>query len=368
MPAIDAPPRPALLDRSPDPELHWHGAGAGMPRLAAAAGIAALLSVPWVLPPYPVIVFSSALVLSIACLGLNLLLGHTGLVSFGHAAYYGAGAYAGALVFSFYDLTSLEEYLLAGLLAATILAACIGFLCVRATRMHFTILTLAFAQMIYSLFISGAILRAGGGKGEGLFLFGGGGLYIPRFKMAGADVPLEHFHTALYYVILACFLACCGFMWLLLRSPFGVALRAIRDNDLRAECVGVRVRRYRWAAFVISGVITGLAGGLAGQLDRQVTPEQLYWLFSAKLVLATVVGGHRYLMGPVIGAFAFTALHEFALRFTQYLSVVLGVLLIGVVLAFPGGLAGCAILCLNRLRAALSPPPEALSRPSTPEA
>src|SRR3972149_6120647 len=155
--------------------------------------------------PYPVIVFSSALVLSIACLGLNLLLGHTGLVSFGHAAYYGVGAYAGALVFSFYDLTSLEEYLLAGLLAATTLAACIGFFCVRATRMHFTILPPACAPMIYSLFIAGAILRAGGGKGEGLFLFGGGGLYIPRFKMAGADGPPGHLHTAPFFGILACF-------------------------------------------------------------------------------------------------------------------------------------------------------------------
>ena len=134
------------------------------------------------------------------------------------------------------------------------------------------------------------------------------------------------------------------------RSPFGKALRAIRDNETRAEFIGIPVRRYRWYAFIISAIFTGLAGGLYGQMDRQVTPEQLYWLWSAKLVLATVLGGMRQFWGPVLGGFAFVPLQDLALRFVEYRSVVLGVLLIILVFAFPGGIAGGAALLADKMR------------------
>ncbi len=318
---------------------------------AAAVGTLGLCLLPWILSPYHLIVFSYALVFAIACLGLNLLLGHAGLLSFGHAAYFGVGAYTGGFIYSFRALTSLEFYLLSGVIAAAALAAAIGFFCVRSTRIHFTILTLAFAQVVHSVFISGAVFRLAGGEGQGLFLMGGGGLYIPRFSIAGADFEPETFNAALYYVILAAFVLSTLLMWWIVNTPFGRALHAIRDNETRAEHIGIRTRRYRWVAFLISGILTGLAGGLFGQLDRQVTPEQLHWVFSAKLVLATVLGGHRHLLGPVIGAFAFAGLQEFALRLTQYHSAALGGLLIAVVLTFPGGLAGCAISALHRIRA-----------------
>ncbi len=340
--------------------------------LCAAGGALGLSLVPWILSPYHLIVFSYALVLAIACLGLNLLLGYTGLLSLGHAAYFGVGAYTGGFIFSFFTLTSLEMYLLSGVVAATGLAAAIGFLCVQASRMHFTILTLAFAQMVHSLFISGAVFRLVGGEGQGLFLTGGGGLYIPRFTILGTEFPPETFHTALYYVIAAAFLGCLILAWVIVNSPFGKALQAIRDDEVRAACIGIRVRRYRWVAFVLSGVVMGLAGGLFGQLDRQVTPQRLHWLFSAKLALATVLGGHRLFLGPVIGAFVFTGFQEFALRFTQYTSFILGVTLIAVVLALPGGLTGSALLCLTRLRPSITSlftpnPPRGSARPPTPD-
>ena len=334
----------------PDPEVQLPAASARARVLLGAAAAGALGCMPWLVSPYHLIVFSYALVLAIACLGLNLLLGHTGLLSFGHAAYFGVGAYTGGFMYSFLDLSSLELYLLSGVVAATALAAVVGFLCVRSTRIHFTILTLAFAQMIHSLFIAGTVFRLAGGQGQGLFLLGGGGLYVPRFQIAGTEFAPEAFTTALYYVILAAFLACAALMWRIVNSPFGKTLHAIRDNDTRAECIGVRIRRYRWVAFVISGTFAGLAGGLFGQLDRQVTPEQLHWLFSARLVLATVLGGHRHLLGPAIGAFAFAGLQEFALRFTDYYGLILGTLLIAVVLAVPGGLTGCAISAVTRIR------------------
>jgi len=306
---------------------------------AGAVGAAALLLAPLILSPYARLVVSYALALALAALAVNLLLGHTGLLSLGHAAYFGAGAYAGGFLYAFTPLTALEQYLLAGVTTATALAALFGAVCVRATRIHFTILTLASAQIVHSLFISGIAFRPFGGVGHGLFLLGGGGLYIPRFTIAGVELEGEAFDVAVYYVIAGAFLGSAGLLWRILHSPFGTVLRAIRDNEERALFVGIRVRRYRWYAFVLSGVFAGLAGGLWGQLSRQVTPQQLHWLFSAELVLAAVLGGTRQFWGPVLGAFGLVALQELALRFTLGRGLVLGILLIAVVLVCPEGLA-----------------------------
>jgi branched-chain amino acid transport system permease protein len=115
-------------------------------------------------------------------------------------------------------------------------------------------------------------------------------------------------------VIAAAFFVSSGLIWRIQRSPFGLALRAIREDEVRAAMIGIRVRRCRWIAFVVSGVFTGLAGGLWGQLSRQVTPQELHWLFSAEIVLAVVLGGMRRFWGPVLGAFALVAFQELAQR------------------------------------------------------
>src|SRR5581483_6422897 len=168
---------------------------------------------------------------------------------------------------------------------------------------------------------------------------------------------------AFYHVTLAAFAGSTFALWRISRSPFGMALRAIRDNDERAAFVGIRVRRYRWCALVLSAAITGLAGGLFGQLHRQVTPEQLHWLFSAKLVLATVLGGTGHFLGPVAGAFAFVALQELSARVTLHHGAVFGVALIAVVLACPRGMAGAidalARALRKRARGASGRPPRA---------
>jgi len=321
-----------------------------MPRATRVVGAFLLFFMPLLLPRYYLLVLSSALALAIGCVGLNLLLGNTGLLSFGHAAYFGVGAYTGGFLYFFTPVTSFEIYLLSGILAAAGLSTVMGFLCVRATRIHFTILTLAFAQMVHSVFISGMIFEPFGVVGKGLFLEGAGGLYIPRLTIAGIEFAPEPFEMAVYYIILLACLLSLWVMWRIINSPFGAALRAIRDNDVRAECIGIPVRRYRWFAFIISGAFTGLSGGLFGQVYRQVTPEQLHWVFSAKMVLATVLGGPWHFWGPVVGAFAFTAIQEVSLRFTLYHGLVLGVLLIAVVLLCPGGLAGGARVVISRVR------------------
>jgi branched-chain amino acid transport system permease protein len=315
--------------------------------LATGLAILALVPMPALLPPYPLIELCYALALGIACMGLNLVYGTTGLLSLGHAAYFGLGAYAGAFVFNVADLQSLEAYLLLGVITATLAAAVAGAWCVQATRIHFTILTLAFGQLVHALFVTGAVYRPLGDYGKGLFYVGYGGLYIPRFTIVGMDPAPERFIATFYYVILVTLGTALGVLWRVSRSPFGMALRAIRDNDVRATFIGIPVRTYRWRAFVLSGAITGLAGALYGQLDRQVTPEQLGWLFSAKLVVATIIGGTRWFLGPVLGAAVFVTLQHVANRFALSHGLVLGVLVVAVVFACPGGIADAAARLLG---------------------
>ncbi|MDX1486677.1 MAG: branched-chain amino acid ABC transporter permease [Acidiferrobacterales bacterium] len=283
---------------------------------------------------------SHALVFSIACLGLNLLFGTTGLLSFGHATYFGAGAYTGAFLYRFFGVTSFEVYLVSGVVFSTILAAAIGYLCVQVTRIYFAILTLAFAMVVYSLFIDGAIFRLFGGVGWALYLLTGGALYIPRLTMLGTEFGPEEFIPVFYFVIVGAFLGSVFLLLRISRSPFGGALRAIRNNETRATFIGIPVRRYRWYAFILSGLFVGLAGGLYGQLARQITPEQLHWLFSAKLILATVLGGMQQCAGPVLGAFAFIGVDELSTSWAVGRNFAFGILLILIVLAFPKGIAG----------------------------
>jgi branched-chain amino acid transport system permease protein len=299
-----------------------------------------VLLAPAALSPYLLIIWCYALIFSIACLGLNVVFGTAGLLSLGHAAYFGAGAYAGAFLYRFADVRSFEVYFLVAVLTSTLLAAAIGFLCVRATKIHFAILTLAFGQIFHSLFIDGAIFRLFGPLGWALYLVGEGSMYIPRLTILGIEFGPGEFIPAFYYVIVLAFCASAFLLWRINHSPFGKALRAIRDNQTRAAYIGIPVRRYRWYAFTISGVFLGLAGALYGQLDRQITPEQLDWLFSAKLVLATVLGGTRDFIGPVLGAFVFVGLDEIAARWAVGHNMIMGLLLMLVVFVFPRGLAG----------------------------
>lgn len=309
-----------------------------------------MLPMPVVLPPYPLIILSYALVFAIACMGLNLLFGTTGLLSFGHATFFGISAYAGAFLYRFTPVNSFELYLLVGVSCSVALAAAISFVCLRATRIHFTILTLAFGQIVYSLFINGAVFWLLGPGGKSHYFLGGGGMYIPRLTLLGIQFGPEEFIPMFYNVIVVAFVLSAVLLWRIGRSPFGMALRAIRDNDLRAAAIGIPVRQYRWYAFILSGVFVALAGSLYGQLSRQITPEQVHWLFSAKLVLATVLGGLRHFLGPIFGAVVFVGLEDLALIWTRYYNMAMGVMLIAVVFIFPRGLAGAANALADRMR------------------
>jgi branched-chain amino acid transport system permease protein len=331
--------------------MHLSTAGGGLHALlfAGAAGML-LLVMPSVLAAYPLFILSHMLVFSIACLALNVLYGTAGSLSLGHATYFGVAAYTGAFLYRFFGLGSLELYLASGMLSSTAFAAAIGFFCVRTTRIFFAILTLAFSMVVYSLVINGAVFRLFGGVGWGLYLLGGGSMYLPRFTILGMEFAAGELISIFYNVIVAAFITSVLLLWRISCSPFGLALRAIRENETRAAFIGIPVRQYRWYAFVVSGFFMGLAGGLYGQLARQITPDQLHWLFSAQLVLAIVLGGARQFAGPIAGAFAFVGLDEIASRWTVGRHMMFGFLLIVVVLAFPQGIVGGFVALTERMK------------------
>jgi len=311
-----------------------------------ALAVGALAAIPAVASPFQTITICYGLVFAIAALGFNLLLGYTGLLSFGHSAYFGTGAYVVALLVKYLGVASMELFVVAGILGSMLVAAVIGVVCVRYTRIFFGILTLALSQVLWSLALK-------------LFWVTGGsdGLRVPTPTLLGglggpgAD-KVEFIAHRYYYYVLILFLVATAAMWLIVSSPFGKALQAIRDNETRAEFVGVQVWKYRWIAFVISGAFTGLAGALWVPLNGLTTPDILYWPFSGRIVFFTVLGGFRTFVGPIVGAIAYNYLETYAVGFTVYWQLVLGIVLVLLVLTMPTGLVGTAIQIFERVRRA----------------
>jgi branched-chain amino acid transport system permease protein len=277
------------------------------------------------------------LAFAIAALGFNLLLGYTGLLSFGHSAYFGAGAYTVAFIARDLGIHSMELAILGALAASFVISALFGYVCVRHTRIFFGILTLALSQVLWSLAFK-FFWVTGGTDGirvprtsvtllAGFFDFKGGGAY-------------QRFVYSYYYYVLAIFVLATLIMWMIVHSPFGKALQAIRDNETRSGFVGIRVPRYRWVAFIISGLFTGLAGALWVPLNGLTTPEVLYWPFSGEIVFMTVLGGFRSFTGPIVGAIAFNYLKTYAIASTEYWQLLLGVVLVVLVMALPAGIVG----------------------------
>ena len=300
----------------------------------SAPVLLALIVLPYVVPPYQTVLLTYGLVFAIAALGFNLLLGYTGLLSFGHSAYFGMGAYAVAFTVKYLKLESMEALLLGGILASGAVAALFGLLCVRYTKIFFGILTMALSQVLWSLAFK-------------FFWVTGGsdGLRVPTPTLLGGLVragsdKFEFLSHRYYFYVLAIFAICVAVMWVIVHSPFGQALQAIRDNETRAEFVGVQVWHYRWVAFLISGIFTGLAGALWVPLNGLTTPDILHWTFSGKMVFFTVLGGFQTFFGPIIGAIIYNYLETYAVGHTVYWQMVLGIVLVVLVLALPAGIVG----------------------------
>jgi branched-chain amino acid transport system permease protein len=302
-----------------------------------------LLAYPWIATQYQAMLLGYGLVMAIAALGFNLLLGYTGLLSFGHSAFFGVGAYAVALMVKYLKVGSMELFLVGAVVASALIAALFGVVCVRYTRIFFGILTLALSQVLWSLAFK-------------FFWVTGGtdGLRVPTPTLlgmvSGKGDKIDFIAHYYYYYILATFFVCVALMWLIVNSPFGKALQSIRDNETRAEFVGVQVRRHRWVAFLVSGLFTGVAGALWVPLNGLITPENLHWTFSGKIVFMTVLGGFRSFPGPIVGAVLYTYLEAYAVGNTVYWQFVLGTVLVVLVLSLPTGVVGTAARLLERWR------------------
>jgi len=306
-------------------------------KLAAAAApiLLALILVPSFVGTYQLQLLTYGLISAIAALGFNLLLGYTGLLSFGHSAYFGFGAYTVAFVVQYLGPRSMELYILIGIPSVAMMSALLGYICVRHTRIFFGILTLALSQVLYSLALK-LYWETGGSDG----------LRVPRpallLGLLSFSGPrgFQQFIPSYYYYVLAVFVMCVIIMWVIVHSPFGKTLQAIRDNEVRARFLGIRIRRFRWIAFLVSGTFTGLAGILWVPLNGLTTPDVLYWTFSGEIVFMALLGGFRNFTGPIVGGIVFTYLKTYAVATTEYWQLLLGVVLVTLVLVLPTGIVG----------------------------
>jgi branched-chain amino acid transport system permease protein len=305
--------------------------------LAAAAllVLVILALLPFYISLYQVQLLTYGLIAAIAALGFNLLLGYTGLLSFGHSAFFGIGAYSVAFLLRDAGIHSMELYILIGIPIAALTSALFGYICVRHTRIFFGILTLALSQVLWTLTYK-------------FFWVTGGsdGLRVARPTLLAGMVSFtgrdafQRFINGYYYYVLVVFAICVVLMWVIVHSPFGKALQAIRDNETRAAFLGLRIRRFRWMSFLISGTFTGLAGILWVPLNGLTTPEVLYWPFSGEIVFATLLGGFRNFTGPIVGGIIFTYLKTYAVASTEYWQLALGIVLVLLVLLLPTGIVG----------------------------
>ncbi|HME90267.1 MAG TPA: branched-chain amino acid ABC transporter permease [Myxococcaceae bacterium] len=295
-----------------------------------AIAIVAVLLVPVAFGSFAQYLVLNVLLLALFALSFNLLFGMTGLLSFGQAAFYAGGAYvAGVLLRAGMPLL---PSVLVGALAGAAMAVVVGAFCVRHTRVYFSMLTLAFGMFAYAIVWKWTDVTGGD---DGL-------IGIPRGRL-GLLGPFDPSLGPLsrYYVFAAVlvFLSV-AVLHRLAISPFGLTLRAIRENAERAEFSGIRVRRTVFIAFVVAGFFAGLAGALLAPLEQTVAPTVAHWTKSAEPVMATLIGGPLAFAGPIVGAAVYLGLKEIIVRFTEYWLLVFGLVLLATVLAFRGGVLG----------------------------
>jgi branched-chain amino acid transport system permease protein len=297
-----------------------------------ALGAALLALMPMLVPPYYVELGTYALIAAMFALSLQLLVGCTGLVSLGHGAFYGLGAYTVYLISPADAGRSIFITLPASIFVAGAVALAVGALSLRTKGFFFLMVTLAFGQMVFFVFHD---TRIGGGTD---------GAYLTRPLLALFDWELtlnrRQRPLAIYYISLALLVAMYVGLAMLLRTLFGRALEGIRINEHRMQALGFNVYRYKLAAFVIAGMLAGVAGHMWAMHRAFVNPELVGWHRSAEALLMILLGGMNSLHGPILGALAYTGLGEFAQIFTERKLLVEGLVILFVVILLPNGLSG----------------------------
>jgi len=311
-------------------------AGGAAGKWKAIALVATLLLLglfPFVGSGFYVELVAKIMILSIFALSLDLLVGYTGLVSFGHAAFFGIGAYALALMTPKYEAANLWLTLPAAMLAAALAAFAVGLFVVRVKGVYFIMVTLAFAQMFYFVFHDTKFGRGSDGISMNFKPVATIGSFTPFDLAKGSHV---------YYCVLVLLVAVFVFLHVVLRSSFGRALQGIRSNEHRMRSLGFPVYWYKLASFTLAGTIAGLAGYLSALQFGFVNPELLSWHQSGNVLLMLILGGVGSLYGAVVGAFAFVALTEIFQALTNHWQLLLGAAIILLVIFLPGGLASVA--------------------------
>ena len=305
-----------------------------MTRLAGIAVLwIALIALPWWLPligGYTAL-GSKVLIYAIATMGLNLVLGFTGGLSFGQAAYFGLGAYGAGMTLK-YLAPSTPLALLIGTLAGGLAATLLGPLVMRRRGIYFAMITIAIGQLFY--FVMVRWNEVTGGE-DGL-----AGFARQDIHLGPLVIPIASSGSAFYYLVLACFTVAVALLWMILQSPLGHTFVAIRENRRRVEFLGIRVERYVWAAFAIAGFITAFAGALNALLFNFTSPQDLHWILSGNFVIMIVLGGMRSFFGPLIGVIIFVVAQDYLSSVTANWMTFIGMIFVLIVLLFPKGVLG----------------------------
>ena len=267
---------------------------------------------------------SRLLIFALAATSLNLLLGFGGMVSMGHAAYLGAGAYTVGILMHHGVMSAWVSWP-AALLVGAVLAFLIGLVSLRTKGVYFIMITLAFAQMIYFVFVG---LKEYGGED---------GLSMPQRSATGIlDLAAD---TSFYYVVLGLTCVSMFFVYRLVNSHFGRVLQAVKQNEIRMEAIGYPVFRYKLVCFVITGALASLAGALLANQNMMVSPSLVHWTQSGSLMVMVILGGTGYFFGGAVGAVVMLVLEEVLSAYTIHWQLIVGAILLGVVLMLPHGLA-----------------------------
>ncbi|MDY7038047.1 MAG: branched-chain amino acid ABC transporter permease [Thermodesulfobacteriota bacterium] len=290
--------------------------------LSNAVILAVLLILPLIIPRFYTYILAVIFVTSLLAMSLNLAVGHGGLFQFHHSAFYGVGAYSMALMITRASLPMWVGFVTGPIIAAFV-GLIIGWLCVRLTRLYFGMLQISLGSLIWAIAFRWYGLTGGD---DGIH-----GIPMPSF--------LSSLNSS-YYFILAFVLVSLIALYLTFKSPFGATLMAIRDNPERCEAVGINVRLHQLIAIVIATFFAGIAGVLFVVLERSVFPDMMFWVFSLEVFIMCLLGGWFTFAGPILGAAITVSLRTFVGIYTEYWTLILGVILILLIFFLPEGIMG----------------------------
>jgi branched-chain amino acid transport system permease protein len=296
------------------------------------AGFLFIAVFPYIAGPHYAILMFSAMGFAIALLGLNLLFGYTGLLSFGHAMFLAIGAYAAAYLTSA-KIVALELILLVAAAAAVLVAIPIGLLCIRYVKIYFSMLTLAFSMLLYSFLFKFYPITGGD---EGIRIK----LPTPMLMDVSKLDTVAILTGPMYYYVFAMLIVLTFLMWRIADSAFGLGLRGIRENQQKAAYLGVNVQRNRLIAFVVAGAYGAIGGVIVAIPVGLAEPSLAYWVQSGNLVFMLLLGGYTNFFGPIMGAAMFIFFQDQLMSYTEYWRLTFGVLLAVIVIFFPNGMMG----------------------------